>query len=76
MMSAAVDADHGFHGFMFPAHSERLSFIHSREAPHTVSIIVLTVTQWDDLYHTSLEWCLKLFVAADDLNYFAQSGQQ
>ena len=29
MTSAAVDADHGFHGFMFPAHSERLSFVHS-----------------------------------------------
>jgi hypothetical protein len=29
MMSTAVDADHGFHGFMFPAHSARLSFVHS-----------------------------------------------
>jgi hypothetical protein len=29
MMAAAVDAAHGFHGFMFPAHSERLSFVHS-----------------------------------------------
>ena len=29
MTSAAVDADHGFHGFMFPAHSARLSFVHS-----------------------------------------------
>jgi hypothetical protein len=28
MMAAAVDADHGFHGFMFPDHSERLSFVH------------------------------------------------
>jgi len=29
MMAAAVDAAHGFNGFMFPAHSERLSFVHS-----------------------------------------------
>ena len=29
MMVATVDADHSFHGFMFPAHSERLSFAHS-----------------------------------------------
>src|SRR5512143_429350 len=29
MMSAAVDADHGFHGFIFPAHSARVSFVHS-----------------------------------------------
>jgi hypothetical protein len=28
MMAAAVDADHGFHGFMFPPHSERLLFVH------------------------------------------------
>jgi hypothetical protein len=29
MMAATVDADYGFHGFVFPAHSERLSFAHS-----------------------------------------------
>ncbi len=29
MMSAAVDTDHGFHGFMFPAHPAGLSFAHS-----------------------------------------------
>lgn len=29
MKSAAVYADHDFHGFMFPAHSARLSFVHS-----------------------------------------------
>ena len=29
MMSAAINADHGFHGLMFPADSARLSFIHN-----------------------------------------------
>lgn len=29
MISAAVDADHGFHGFMFSDHSARLSFAHN-----------------------------------------------
>jgi hypothetical protein len=29
MMSSTVDTNHGFHGLMFPAHSARLSVVHS-----------------------------------------------